>query len=59
VVHLNKIVAINFFYGWTGLGWLLAGIWALTDEPFSDESEEEVVEPTDDVNGNPRVEPEW
>lgn len=31
--HKNKpaIVVLNLFLGWTGLGWIVALIWAFTD----------------------------
>ena len=27
------VAALNFFLGWTGIGWLLALIWALAASP--------------------------
>ncbi len=27
------ILLLNFFLGWTGIGWLIALIWAITAEP--------------------------
>ena len=27
------IAALNFFFGWTGIGWVLALIWALAARP--------------------------
>lgn len=29
----NKIYAVNFFLGWTVLGWIAALAWAVTDAP--------------------------
>ncbi len=29
---MTAIVLLNFFFGWTGVGWLVALIWALTAE---------------------------
>jgi hypothetical protein len=27
------IAALNFFFGWTGIGWVMALIWALATNP--------------------------
>jgi len=27
------IFAVNFFFGWTIVGWIVALVWALRDEP--------------------------
>ena len=29
------IAALNFFFGWTGIGWVLALIWALAANPHA------------------------
>ena len=29
---MTGIVLVNFFFGWTGVGWIVAFIWALTGE---------------------------
>lgn len=31
--HFWWIFAINFFLGWTVVGWIVALVWALRDEP--------------------------
>jgi len=30
--HYSGIEILNIFLGWTGLGWVLALIWAVSDE---------------------------
>lgn len=30
--HAGGIVAVNFFFGWTVLGWLAALIWAIVEK---------------------------
>jgi predicted membrane protein len=31
--HFWWILLINFFFGWTLIGWVIALIWALSDRP--------------------------
>jgi hypothetical protein len=31
--HFWWIFAINFFFGWTFIGWIIALVWALQDRP--------------------------
>jgi cyanate permease len=30
--NASAIVVLNFFLGWTGLGWIIALIWAYTND---------------------------
>ena len=30
--NTGKVFLLNFFLGWTGIGWIVAGIWALFAE---------------------------
>ena len=31
----TAILLLNFFFGWTGIGWLMALVWACASEPSS------------------------
>ena len=31
--NAGAIAALNFFLGWTFIGWVIALVWALTNEP--------------------------
>jgi Na+/H+-dicarboxylate symporter len=36
--NFGAIFALNFFAGWTFIGWLIALVWALTYEPKENEN---------------------
>ena len=54
--NLSAIMALNLFLGWTFLGWVIALVWALTDNVAKDVAPSAVYDKTGDLGQGPAVE---